>query len=84
MRPYRSRLAQHLHSGLHESSELHIYSMADSVERSSHTHETNMGEKTKSTGEMRGVRGGIASAGARYGEIGEFSGRKTKSTFCAN
>ena len=44
----------------------------------------NMGEKTKSTGEMREGRGGIANAGARYGERWRFFGDKTKSTFCAN
>ena len=40
-----------------------------------------MGEKTKSTGEMRGGRGRIVSAGARYGERRRFFKDKTKSTF---
>ena len=43
-----------------------------------------MGEKTKSTVEMRGERGRIVSAGARCGERRQFFERKTKSTFCAN
>ena len=44
----------------------------------------SMGEKTKSTGEMREGRGGIVSAGARFGEMRRFFEDKTKSTFCAN
>ena len=55
-----------------------------SSEQMKNSSEVCMGEKTKSTGEMRGGRGGIVSAGARCGGMRKFFEDKTKSTFCAN